>query len=44
MSKLVRNVPILNSLEMSPSDAAWRCLWKLVENCSVVFQGAVDAF
>jgi hypothetical protein len=40
VSKLVRNVPIVNSLEMSPG----RCLWTLCETRLRVLQGAVGAF
>ena len=39
MSTRNRHVPILNEIEMSPGDG----LWTLVENRSVVFQGAVGA-
>jgi hypothetical protein len=43
VSKLVRNVPWVSSIEMSPSEREAVRLWELVENRSVVFQGAVGA-
>src|SRR5216117_3015492 len=42
LSRLVRSVPVLHSLEMSPLKERG-CVWELVENCSGVFQGAVGA-
>src|SRR3990172_10420048 len=43
MSKLVRNVPCVNSIEMSPCERP-RVPVGAVENCPGVFQGAVGAF
>src|SRR6266542_5200980 len=43
LSRLVRNVPALNSIEMSPSKPKKMMPVVAVENCSVVFQGAVGA-